>query len=206
MRGHGQPRERATGALRGRLLRPPPHPAPHHTHVRAARRHRWRSSSKRLAPPLEYTLQLPRGAAERQRAPWAGSPEEAAPSAPSTLPPHPPSPVFCYRAPLCRPRAGAKLFVLGAVKSVTTASSQRGRVRAGWVLAPCRARTEQGQRCAHPPYASASHHSGGEVGSRAVRISQPPSVMTSVCSNCAERAPSSVTAVLRGGRWGWAGV
>ncbi len=45
-----------------------------------------------------------------------------------------------------------------------------------------------------------SHQSGGDVGSRAVSSSQPVGVMSSVCSNCAERCPSSVAEVQPSGQ------
>eukprot|EP00964_Phaeocystis_antarctica_P060042 scaffold35761_cov56-Phaeocystis_antarctica.AAC.3 len=40
-----------------------------------------------------------------------------------------------------------------------------------------------------------SHHKGGESGRRAVSASRPSGVISSVCSNCAERLPSAVVAV-----------
>ena len=46
---------------------------------------------------------------------------------------------------------------------------------------------------------SFSHQSGGESSARAVRISQPLSVTTTVCSNCALLLPSAVTEVQPSG-------
>ena len=44
-----------------------------------------------------------------------------------------------------------------------------------------------------------SHHKGGDVGNLFVSTSQPSAVTTRVCSNCAERLPSAVTAVQPSG-------
>lgn len=47
---------------------------------------------------------------------------------------------------------------------------------------------------------SASHHNGGEVGTRCVKASQPVAVTSNVCSNCALLLPSLVTHVHSSGQ------
>ena len=46
-----------------------------------------------------------------------------------------------------------------------------------------------------------SHQNRGESGRRAVSGSRPSSVMSSVCSNCADRLPSAVVAVHASAQW-----